>query len=290
MTAVLGLLLAVSPAAEDGKKPETVLRQDITIKGRPASGPPAWVPPPGVEKPVLDEVKKSLDLYKTDYKAAAARLKIASILRRLQSPFPAPPFLNLSARTVRQRHDSWLFEVLERDSVIFRTEDEGPLEDDVEWDGTDSAGKVVARVGGRYRFRFTGLRGQDDFTLESEEAELTSMIYREGMGNIRMEVSNALLFSPKSSRLLPKAEEYLGRMASRLGRSGDPGGFTILLYQEAPESALSRKRAAALAKYFAEYLLLSPSRFSVDVRAAGERGDCTACILPPGKGERLTAE
>ncbi|MFA5141058.1 MAG: hypothetical protein WC728_17660 [Elusimicrobiota bacterium] len=286
----LALFLALCPAAEREKKPETLLKQDITIKGRPASGPPVWVPPPGVEKPVLDEVKKSLDLYKTDYKAVASRLKIASILRRLEQPFPAPPFLALSARTVRQRHDRWLFEVLEGDSVVYRTEDEGPLEDDVEWDGTDSAGKVVARIGGRYRFRFTGLRGSDDFTLESEDAELKSMIYREGMGNIRMEVSNALLFAPGSPKLLQKAEGYLGPMASRLGRTGDPGGFTLLLYQAAPESALSRKRAATLVKYFADYLLLSPSKFKVDVRAAGERGDCTACVLPPGKGERLTAE
>lgn len=284
------VLLGLCIAAEPEKKPGTVLKQDITIKGKAASGPPVWVPPPGVEKPVLDEVKKSLDLYKTDYKAAASRLKIASTLRRLEAPFPSPPFLSLSARTVRQRHDRWLFEVLEGDSVVFRTQGDEPLEDDVEWDGTDSSGRVAVRIGPRYRFRFTGLRGPDDFTLESEEIELKSMIFRENMGNIRMEVANSLIFAPKSPKLLRAAEAYLGRMASRLGKSGDPGAFGMMLYQAAPDNELSRKRAAALVKYFADYLLLSPSKVKVDLRSATERGDCFACVLPSGRGERLTAE
>lgn len=286
MSCLLALLLAAAAGAE-----EAVVSQDIVIKGKAAAPPPAALPPPAADPAVLDEVLGSLDVLKTDHAASLPKLRLEALRQRLELPFPEPPYLLFAPRRMPFPYSHWRFEVLGPERVMRRTEGVGRLAETLEWDGTDALGRMRALLGERYRFRFTGLKGKEEFSLESEEVELVSLAYKDNWGVLHMEVSNPLLFAARGAELSEKAPDYLGPVAARMGRApleGKP--FPIRLYQKRPGTQEAQARAQALVKFFSSALLLNASKFQAEVLALGERGDVCEFLFPAEQGSRLGAE
>lgn len=290
--AATALLAAVSWAGADPKKgviPEggpdaqqgaTLIRQDVTIHSRSAAGPDVKVPPPGPAPAVLQEVVESLDIYRNEHPGEVQSVKLITTPRRLGLPFPRPPYLSFTLKKDRE-FDWWRFEILEGDAVVWHAAGEGPLYGKLEWDGTGYTGAIAAKVGRPYRWSFTARHGEERFAAQSEPIVLRSMSYGEALGTGHMEVSNDLVFQPKSSVLAKESDAYLMAMANKLRASqvGDEP-YRVILYHPDPDSSLARSRAAALQKYFSQYLVISATKVDVEVRSSRERGDVTACPLP----------
>lgn len=295
MTAVRALGLAIfcaalSPASETRKKERSEIKEEISIKGKGTVGPPVQVPPPGPDKEVVGEVIRSLDIYKKEHKGGAPALKPAGV-SRLSRPFPEPPFLIFSPRTVAVPYDGWVFEVLQGGEVVWRAQGEGRLKERIEWDGSGSSGESSAQAGKSYHFRFTGKSGASEFILTSEPVALKSLAYEEVMGGTRLEAANSALFEEGKSSLKSSAEEYLSAMGERLRRVGiGDQPYRFVLYQARPRGRLARERAESLRKYFSQYLFINPKRIEVDVLPVAERGDSTACVLPLEKGSSIRLE
>jgi hypothetical protein len=290
---------AAEPAPDaEREKPgpnEAVVSEDFVIKGKKAGGPAVWVPQPGVEKPVIDEVIQSLDIVTKDHKPSLPRLQIPAEVRKLHRPFPTPPLVSFDPEGFARPYREWMFEIVDAsdERVVWQTEGTRRVVETVTWDGRDGQGHMAARVGGRYYFRFTGTKGDEGSTLVSEPVEITSLDYTESMGNTRLEVANSLIFGEKSEKLLRSAAEYLNLMAAALARAhpkGKDAGYQLELHHPSPEGKLAKARAKTLRSYLSAYLVVMPSKIAVDVQPPGERGDITACVLPPGKGAAIRPE
>ncbi|HVE14169.1 MAG TPA: hypothetical protein VNI01_12290, partial [Elusimicrobiota bacterium] len=103
--ASIAVLLAALALAKDGKN-DAVLSQEITIRGRGPSGPEVSMPAPAMDAQAIDEVIRSLELYK----GAAPMSKpprAAGPAKRVAKPFPPPPYLVLDASAVTQPCNRW---------------------------------------------------------------------------------------------------------------------------------------------------------------------------------------
>jgi hypothetical protein len=282
------LLLLSSTVFAGGKKTE--IQQEFSIKAQ-AGGPPIEAPAPRADKETVGEVVRSLDLYKTDSKTPATAVTLPSGSKRLNRPFPEPPFLTLDPKAIATPYDSWVFEVLANGEVIWRSEGAGPVRERIEWDGSGSAGDIVVRVERTYRFRFTGKNGPGQFTVESAPLALKSLAYTEYLGETRLEVANASLYQKGKASFSVEGADYLSIMEDRLRRADvkdQPYRFTI--YDPAPKSALPQERARKLKSHFAKVLLINPKLVQVDVLSAGARGETTVCLLPAEKGAVIRNE
>lgn len=299
---VFSALCASVPAwaAEPSDKPskgqgEATLSEDFVIRGKKAGGPNIWVPQPVVEKAVVTEVIESLDIYKGDHRPAIPKVQVPAEAKRLRRPFPTPPLLSFDPETLSRPFRSWTFEILEApgEKAVWRAYGSRRVVDPLSWDGRDNEGRMTARVGGRYYFQFTGTQGEEGYTLVSEPVEITSLNFQENLGNIRMEVSNSLIFGEKSSKLRRVAADYLNLIAAALARAhprGKDNRYDLLLCQDEPGSKLAKARAGTLRSYFSSYLVVKPDKIVVDLQPVGDRGDITACVLPPGKGAAFNTD
>lgn len=282
MTSKLFLVLALTAASsEKPKEDASLIRQDITIKAKNAGGPPVRAIPPA-PGPLMREVVESLELFRKEQGSEPAPVKLDATRRRLEQPFPGPPFLAFKPREDSPAYDRWTFEVLSGSEVIWRHSGYEPLSEPLEWDGTGFSVAMAARAGKSYRFRFTASSRGEEYVLHSESIELKSLTYRELTGERRLEVSNSLLFVRGQENFGLDSDRYLAEMGDRMRRS--PMGespYKLILYQKKPDSRLAKARAFSLARYFSKYLVVSPSRILVSLESERGRGDSTACLLPP---------
>lgn len=271
------LLAAALWAAE-----RELIKEDITIKAKgAAAGPAVAVPPPAADRAILREALESLDVYRAEHRAAAGLVRMDAARRRLERPFPEAPFLSFDASLAAPRFERWGFEVLRGDDVLWQASGAGPAPR-LEWDGSGAGEKLLARVGEQYRFRFVGWVGGEERALESEPVRLTSMAYKEFMGDQQLEVANSLLFESGSARWAPEAGKYLAAMAGRMRRVAVKDHLYRLVVRNGTPA-----RAKALRRELARQLLIAPERVVVEVASEGERGDVTAVLLPPEKGAAL---
>lgn len=282
---LLPLLAALLLAVEQRE----LIKEDITIRSKgSASGPAVAVPPPSADPAVLKEALESLDVYRADHKAATGIVRMEAARRRLERPFPEAPYLSFNAGLAAPRFDRWLFEVIDKNAeVLWQTSGAGEA-GRIDWDGSGSGEKLIARVGGEYRFRFSSWIRGEERALESEPVRLASMSYKEFMGDQLLEVDNALLFAKDSPKWAPTAPRFLGAMAARMRRVAIKEHlYRLVLRQRDPRTAVARARSRALAKELARQLVIAPARVKVELAAEGERGDVTSVALPPEKGASL---
>lgn len=273
-------------AAENTKKTE--ISQEISIKAEGVAGPSIQVPRPRPDKEVVDEVVRSLDLYKGEHKGEAPGLTVPAGSRRLSRPFPEAPYLVFNPSAVQAPYDSWIFEVVSGAEVVWRTEGAGRIKEPIEWDGTGSAGDTVIRVEKAYRFRFTGKNGPAEFAIASEPVTLKSLSYREYLGETRLEVATSALFARGKAAFGAGSDEFLAVIADRLRRVDAVGSpYRFLLYDAAPKAELARARARKLKDYFSKLLLINPKLVEIDVLTAGARGESAVCVLPVEKGSAI---
>lgn len=283
----LAASLAAFPAAAAKKKiDDAAATQEITIKGKGPAGPPVRLPPVAPDGAAADEVTATLDVLKVEHKATPPQLRVpGGPVRRLSRPFPEPPYLSFNPESYRQPHERWTFEVLSGENVVWRAGGRGEAAEKIEWDGTDATGRVAVRVGQPYHFRFTGVRGGEELGVTSEAIELSSVLYRESLGDVHMEVGSALLFASGQAKLLESAAPFLRELAQRLRRvNPELRPLKLTLYQKKPEDKLAKRRAKALKEHFVKSLLVHVSRLEVDAAQAEERGEVLACVLPPDGG------
>ncbi len=285
MRLLLSLALSIS-AFGDSPKDRPEIREEVTVRAK-GGGPPLQLPPPTADKAVLQEVLSSLKLLRDGPPAATVRL--SAWARRLELPFPEPPYLALSPKAVAADHDSWAFEVLEEGRVVWRSEGRGRIAERIAWEGTGPAGEMAARVGRSYQFRFTG-RGEKPFVISSEPLALKSLSYRDNLGRLRLEAAVSELFQEGKAAWRAGSDKYLAALAGRL-RLLDPRSEPALfvLYAEKPKSALARARARTLRLYFSKRLLVAPSLVAVDILARAGREEAVACLLPPEAGAAIRA-
>ncbi|MBI4677039.1 MAG: hypothetical protein HY748_05595 [Elusimicrobia bacterium] len=283
--AVAALMAAPAWAAGPGasEKPEegaTLIRQDVTIRSKTVAGPDVKAPRPGPAPAVLREVIESLEIYKREHPGEAQLVKLGATLRRLGLPFPRPPYLVFALKKDMD-FDWWRFEVLDGGVLVWHTAGEGPLYGKLEWDGTGYSGAMAAQVGRSYRWSFSAALGKERYGAESEPIVLTSMAYGEALGTGHLEASNGLVFEPKTAQFAKDAKAYLIPMANKLraSRMADQA-YKLTLYHADPGSPLSKARAAALQKFFSQYLVISPTRVEVEVRSSRERGEALDCPVP----------
>lgn len=287
MTAgVLAACLAASAAQASEK---SVVREDITIRGKAAQGPAVPPPPVKPERPIVDEVIRSLGIYKDDIRVEPSKARVESGPRRLSRPFPEPPYLVFDPAAFTESYARWSFEVFAGERSLRRSEGSGPVGGRLAWDGTDSRGRFIARVGEAYRWRFTAVQtGGEELSMASEPIEIQSVLYRENLGGFRMEVGNPLLFPEGKAALLASGAPYLEEMAARLRRVNPRRKpYRLMLFQEEPASELALARARNLRTYFSKALLVNPSKVEVAILPPAGRGDVTACALPPEEGARI---
>lgn len=283
------LLLHMGAAIALAEPQRELIKEDITIRSRGASaGPAVAVPSAAADPAVLREALESLDVYRAEHKAATGIVRMEAARRRLERPFPEAPYLSFNASLAAPRFDRWLFEVIDKNAeVLWQTSGAGPA-GRIDWDGSGAGEKLIARVGGEYRFRFSSWISGEERTLESEPVRLASMSYKEFMGDQQLEVDNALLFAKDSPKWAPTATRYLGAMAARMRRVAIKEHlYRLTLRQRDAGSAVARARARALSKELARQLVIAPARVKVAVSGEGERGDVTAVTLPPEKGASL---
>lgn len=285
--AALGAALSWAGAEEK----ESVVSQDIVIRGKGRTGPPLPPQPAKPEKPIYEEVLRSLDLYRRDYTTTAPKARVIGVSRRLSLPFPEPPYLVFSPKAFPARYERWIFEVFADGVPVWKAEGVGEVEGRLSWDGNDAAGQIVARIGQAYYFRFTGLRDGRESSVSSDPIELRSMQYRENLGGIRLEVSNSLIFAAERAAFLDSAAPYLLELAGRLRRFNPKDKpYLLILYHREPGSKAARLRAAALKRYFSRELVVNPANVLVELHSIGGRGDVAACSLPPEEGARVGGE
>ncbi|MBI4345480.1 MAG: hypothetical protein HY553_01405 [Elusimicrobia bacterium] len=278
--------LTSADAKETKKKGDDSGVQEITIKGKGPGGPPVRLPPVAPDGAVANEVADTLKVLRTEHKPPVPELRVpGGPVRRLAAPFPEPPFLTFNPRVFPEEHDRWRFEVMTAEGVVWRRTGRGRATDPLEWDGTDETGRVAARVGRPFHFRFTGVRDGSESSLTSESIELGSILYRESLGDVHMEVGSALLFPTGKHKLLESAAPFLRAMASRLGRiNPELGPLKLTLYQRDPDAPVAKRRARAVKAFFLKALIVNASRLEVSVAESADRGEVLATVLPPDGG------
>ena len=168
------LLSAPADAAAPVQR-KSGIDEDISIQSKAAPALPIQAPAPRADGPIVDEVIRSLDLYRSQYKAEARRVRLPGGPKRLRAPFPEAPFLVFSPRLVSAAYQSWTFEVVDGGRVIWETEGTGPLADRLAWHGADASGETRVRVETDFYFRFIGKNGAEEFVLTSEPVTLQSL-------------------------------------------------------------------------------------------------------------------
>ncbi|MBI4375654.1 MAG: hypothetical protein HY549_04300 [Elusimicrobia bacterium] len=286
--ALSAVLLAASTASE----PETSqIRQKITIKSRGSSGPPVQLPQPEVSPAVIDEVVRTLDIYKKPVEIKTPEVKVQARFSRLEQPFPEPPYLSLSPRSIASPYESWVFEVLDGGQVLWKTEGQGPLKERIEWSGSDQEGRQAARVGRPYHFRFTGKRAEGSFVVASEPIALKSLAVKQYLGDIHLEAANSLLFEPDKPALRSEAEPFLEAMGRALRRTDlRQKACKMILYDEQPQSRFAKSRAALLKRYFSRFLLINANRIELEIQPIGERGEITVAVVSADRGPTIKME
>lgn len=291
MALLLSLAVAAG-AASNGGSDDALAPVEVNVKPGAASGPSVQVPPPRPTPAVVNEVIGTLDLGRAEGDDAPGAQHVRGGSKRLARPFPEPPFLTLSPASIAADYDGWEFEVLAGNDVLWRTAGDGRLSERVEWDGSGTAGDVVARVGVPYRFRFLGRSEGAPLLIVSDPVTLKSMLLREFLGNIDLEVADDVLFEPRKAEFSLEAPAYLAEMSERMRRANIQAGGTykLVYYDDAPDGRLARARARLLRSHFSHELLVPLDRVEVTVRRTGERGAATVCILPPEKGDVIRAQ
>lgn len=294
LTAALLFLAAAIAAQALPKEEESApphIREEVTVRSKASAGPGAQVPPPRADKAVVDQVIRSLDVYKSRHEASPAQVRLPGAAR-LSRPFPEPPYLVFSPRAVAVPYESWVFEVLQGSELVWRTEGQGRLKERLEWDGSDSSGASAARLEKAYHFRFTGKSGGERFILTSEPVSLKSLVRREYLGDVHLEVANSALFTPGKASFKDGAMDYLTVLGERMRRANLEGRpYRFLLYSSGPSAPLAQSRAENLRRHFSKSLVINPGKIQVDILAAADRGETMACVLPPEKGASIrTAE
>ncbi|MBI5624164.1 MAG: hypothetical protein HY924_10325 [Elusimicrobia bacterium] len=273
-------LLASEAAAQDPDKGATLIKQDVTIRSKSAAGPDVKTPLPGPAPAILQEVLESLEIYKREHPGEFQRVRLSATQRRLSLPFPRPPFLTFTLKKDMD-FDWWRFEILSEGQVVWHTAGEGKLWGKLDWDGTGYTGAMAAQAGKPYRWSFTAAQGKERYAVESEDISLKSMVYGEALGTGHMEVSNELVFEPRTAKLGQDAKAYLIPMADKL-RASEVGesAYKLTLYHPDPDAARATAWAASLQKFFSQRLVISPARVDVEVRSSRERGEVTDCPIP----------
>lgn len=297
---VLSLAVMVAAVAvlraEDPRTPPTVISEDITIRGRApreAALGPLPAPP---SKAAAREVIQSLRIYRNDYRKGGATIRIPETLRRLERPFPEPPYLTFPTRAFPRPYKRWRLEVLEQARAVWRIEGDAQGEtasapEEIAWDGLDSSGRLAIRVGEAYGLRFTGIDGGGEYSVASEPIEFTSLALPQGLAGTRLEAANAVIFITERAALAETSQPYIQEIADRFRRYNPKAEkYRFVLYQENPRSKLAGARAGALRRQFADILLVNPNRIVVEVLGWGERGDVLACVIPSETGALLDQE
>lgn len=284
------LLLAVAACAAGSQGEKATISSDITVRSK-AAGPSLSVPPPAPSKPVVDEVLGSLSLGRGSAGPGVETIHVSLEGSRLERPFPESPFLALSPENIRARYDSWAFEVLDAEGIVWRTEGVGLLNEKVDWDGAGVDGRLALVAGQSYRYRFTGQRGGRAFRIESDPAALKSFTHREYVGETRLEVSASEIFAAGTNTFTPGADRFLNAMAERLRTSENrsDGTYKLELYTQDPRGKLAKARSKALAKKLSASLLVAVERVVVTPLPV-ERGEALAAFLAPSKGARFRRE
>ncbi|MFA6092908.1 MAG: hypothetical protein WCU88_13660 [Elusimicrobiota bacterium] len=267
-----------------------VVSQDITIKGKGLGAPPVEAMPPEPDAAVVDEVVESLSLYRSEDEIVLPKLRLSALERRLRAPFPEPPFLLLSPQPVTRDCSHWRLEARSEDEVLWRAEGAGPLRERMDWNGTDEAGRMAVRAGGRYHLRLKAERGAKTYVLETEPVDIPSLIYHDAMGSSRMEISLERLFSPGSAKVLKEYSELLDALAEKMDSSfgrDEPLRMELRVRKSSP---LNRKRAQALRRYAASHLMVNPERIRVELSSEDGRGEALSCLLPIEKGATIRTE
>ena len=284
--AVVLALLALGADAKDKKKGGDSGVQEITIKGKGPGGPPVRVPPVAPDGAAAEEVAGTLKVLRVEHKPLVPELRVpGGPVKRLATPFPEPPYLTFNPQAFPQPHERWRFEVVAGETVVYRRTGHGKASDRIEWDGTDDNGRVTARVGRPFRFRFVGVKGGDESSLTSEPVELVSILYRESLGDVHMEVGSAMLFPSGKAKLLESATPFLKALAQRLGRiNPELGPLKLTLYQKDPDSPLAKRRGRAVKDFLVKLLIVNAKRLEIAIAEASERGEVLAAVLPPDGG------
>lgn len=284
--AFLALLLA-APAQPKDKE---LIKENITIKGKGGSGPAVAVPPPVADRALLREEVEALDLFSREQAAAAGGVDLSSTRTRLARPFPEAPFLVFQAGAASRRFDRWTFEVLRGKEPVWQATGAGAA-GRLEWDGGGPGGAMAVRVGEEYRFRFSGWKQGEVRVIESDSIRLDSLLYKEFMGDLRLEVANDVLFEKGSARFGPGASPYLTALAGRMRRvPAKEHQYRLTLRDRSPEGAQAKARAKALAKELARQLVIAPGRIVVERAGPADRGLVTSCELPAERGPSLKVD
>jgi len=284
------LILAVAACAADSKSEKATISSDITVRSK-AAGPSLSVPPPAPSKPVVNEVLDSLSLGRGSSGPGTQTIHVSPGSARLEHAFPEPPFLALSPENIRARYDTWAFEVLDGEGIVWRAEGVGRLDDQVDWDGMGADGRLAVTAGQSYRYRFTGRRGGRDFRIESDPVTLKSFMHREYIGETRLEVALPEVFAADKDAFAPGADRFLNAMAESLRTSEGrrDGTYKLELYMREPRGKLAKARARSLAKKLSAALLVAVERVIVTPLPV-ERGEAVAAFLAPSKGARFRRE
>lgn len=286
LAAALPAALAAAPAEAAKKKGDDSSFQEITIKGKGPGGPPVRLPPVAPDGAAAEEVAGTLEVLRVEHRAVSPQLRVpGGPVKRLGRPFPEPPYLTFNPEAFPQPHDRWTFEVMTGENVVWRASGRGRAAERIGWDGTDATGRVAVRVGAPYHFRFTGVQDGAELGVTSEVVELASVLYRESLGDVHMEVGVPMLFASGKAKLLESASPFLRDLGTRLRRVNPSlGPLKLTLYQKEPESRLAKRRAGALKDHFLKSLIVHASRLEVELAPAEERGEVLACVLPPDGG------
>ncbi len=285
------LLLLVALFGRAWAQETSLGNQEIEVRGKakaPAADPK--IPLAAPTRPVVDEVIRSLDVYKTDYSAKLPAVEDAAGPRRGNRPFPGSPFLAMETGQFPFPYDRWVFEVLDGRFVIWSTGDEGKADELVTWDGLDSSGGFAVKTGTPYKFRFTGIKGKESLSVLSKEVVFSSLLLRETLGAARLEVVTETLFMEGKAAISKEGERHLQALCSRLRRVRESVAYRVQVHDLAPKSALSKKRRAALEKFLRAELLASPGRLKVELLPPGERGAVVEVQLPAEEGETILSE
>ncbi len=257
----------------------SLIKQDITIKGKSGPGPGLEVPGPAPQRAVLAEVVDSLEIAGSSHGPGIHRISLGALKKRLARPFPSSPYLAVSPRPDRN-FNLWRFEILSAGEPIWHTTGEGRVGGTLEWDGTGASGSVAIRVGRPYRMKFTASWGRERYHLESEDVILASVAYLETLGGRHLEVELSRVFEGKTSKLAAGAEEFLELMAESLRRvEVGQNSYRIMLRQD-PSAKGVADRVRVLRRYFANKLVISPKRVAIEVESPRERGETIDCPIP----------
>lgn len=287
----MNFLIALGVLAAASAQETSLGTQEIEVRGKaksPAADPK--IPLAAPTRPVVDEVIRSLDVYKTDYSAKLPPVEDAAGPRRGSRPFPGSPFLAMETAEFPFPYDRWVFEVLDGKFVIWSTGDVGKADELVTWDGLDSSGGFAVKTGVPYKFRFTGIKGKESLSVLSKEVVFTSLLLRETLGAARLEVVTETLFAERKASISKEGERHLQALCSRLRRVRESVAYRVQVHDPAPKSPLAKKRRAALEKFLRAELLASPGRLKVELLPPAERGAVVSVHLPAEEGEIISTE